>query len=236
MSDFTAPSASRNVNQKINIEHKELQEYLHNWDAEYKEKMSHIDIFDSAVTSQYSNEQLQYFVKIFYHSRGHFKDFLWHLGNYAPSKNIKDIILKNIEEEFNGEHSSHEQMYLDFARKLGVDLTEVIVDEVDYLPEIRKFNKLHIEWLYKQPWDVRFAAFSAYERLDKTDYEALTTLFPDEHIFSKVHREAEHFDRTFNELGAIWSRDPNNVIMAFEFICSTQAEMWQDLSIAITKA
>lgn len=213
-----------------------LQEFLENWDKEYKEKISGIDLFNPKIAAQYSNKQLQYFVKIFYHSRGHFKDFLWHLGNYAPNKIHKDIILKNIEEEFNGNYPSHEQMYIDFAQQMGVDLTETIINEDYYLPEIRAFNNSHVGWLFKKPWEIKFSAFSAYERLDQTDYEALTALFPNEHIFFKVHREAEHFDKTYNELINIWNKEPQKVGIAFEFIAKTQIRMWQDMSNAMAKA
>lgn len=214
---------------------KSLQDFLGLWDANYNEKIREIDIFKPGAAAKYSSEQLQYFVKIFYHSRGHFKDFLWYLGNHSPSKTIKDIVLQNIEEEFNGDYPSHEEMYIDFAKKMNVDLTKVILNEESYLPEIREFNEGHTKWLGKQPWDAQFAAFSAYERLDKTDYEALTALFPDEHIFFKVHREAEHFDKTYNELQKIWACDSTKVRIAFNFIEKTQIKMWEDLSNAISK-
>lgn len=235
MNDIATPPAPSTVDQTGDLSQSGLQEFLSIWDADYKEKISKIDLFNPSITAQYSDEQIKYFVKIFYHSRGHFKDFLWHLGNHAPNRNIKEIVLKNIEEEFNGDYLSHEQMYLDFANKIGVDLMEVILQEDCYLPEIREFNNGHVKWLYKHPWDVQFAAFSAYERLDKTDYEALTVLFPQEHIFFKVHREAEHFDKTYNELASIWDRDPHNVNIAFDFIARTQTKMWKDLSVAISK-
>lgn len=235
MNDMSTPLALNTVDQADYLVQDGLQEFLSIWDDDYKEKISKIDLFNPSITSQYSDEQIKYFVKIFYHSRGHFKDFLWHLGNYAPNRNLKEIILKNIEEEFNGDYLSHEQMYLDFANKMGVDLTEVILQEDYYLPEIREFNKGHVKCLYKQPWDVQFAAFSAYERLDKTDYEALTALFPQEHIFFKVHREAKHFDKTYNELISIWDRDPNSINIAFDFIASMQIKMWKDLSVAVSK-
>ncbi|MDF1654825.1 MAG: iron-containing redox enzyme family protein [Coxiellaceae bacterium] len=235
MKDIATKSAPNAKDQITDIVGGSLQDYLVAWDADYKESISKIDIFNPSVTAQYSNDQIKYFIKIFYHSRGHFKDFLWHLGNYAPNVDLKKIILKNIEEEFNGNYISHEQMYLDFAKQMDVDLTDVILNEDNYLPEIREFNNAHVKWLFRQPWDVQFAAFSAYERLDKTDYEALTAIFPKEHIFFKVHREAEHFDKTYNELSKIWDREAKNVNKAFDFIYVTQAKMWKDLSIAISK-
>ena len=77
-----------------------FKKFLEDWDVGYKNKIKDIDLFNAEVISKYSNEQRSYVVKIFYHSRGHFKDFLWHLGNHAPSKVIKDIILKNIERAY----------------------------------------------------------------------------------------------------------------------------------------
>jgi hypothetical protein len=216
------------------LEHESVDSFLMAWDKDYEQRINKIELFNPEIASKYTKEQIQYFVKIFYHSRGHFKDFLWHLGNYAPNKNLKDIVLENIEEEF-GDTVSHEQLYLDFAKTMGVDLTSVIFNEEHYLPEIREFNEGHVKWLYKQPWDVQFAAFSAYERLDTTDYEALTNLFKEEHIFFKIHRKAKHFDKTYQELVDIWSRDRQSIYTAFDFITRTQTKMWQDLAIAISK-
>ena len=215
-------------------EHIEFQRFLKNWDFNYTSQISKIDLFNPTITAQYRDEQIKYFVKIFYHSRGHFKDFLWHLGNHAPNKVLKDIILKNIEEEFNGDYISHEQMYIDFAKQMGVNLTNVILNEEYYLPTIREFNNNHIRWLYQKPWDTQFAAFSAYERLDKTDYEALTAIFPKEHIFFTTHRKAEHFEKTYNELFTIWEKDWQDVSIAFDFIAKTQVKMWKDLSDAVS--
>jgi hypothetical protein len=213
-----------------------LDDFLSSWDAAYKTQIKDIDLFHPSIASQYTAEQMQYFVKIFYHSRGHFKDFLWHLGNHAPNDRLKQIILKNIEEEFNNDCLSHEQMYLNFAKKMKVDLTDVILKEDCYLPEIRAFNNGHVQWMYKQPWPVQFAAFSAYERLDTTDYEALTALFPEDHVFFRIHREAKHFDKTYQELVAIWDEDPGHVHIAFDYIAKTQTKMWKDMANAMSKA
>ncbi|MDF1795034.1 MAG: hypothetical protein P1U63_00715 [Coxiellaceae bacterium] len=117
MNDITAASAPKAFDQSEDIVRGSLEEFLIAWDSDYKGKISNIDLFNPKVTTQYSQDQIKYFIKIFYHARAHFKDFLWHLGNYAPNKNIKEIVLKNIEEEFNGDYISHEQMYLDFAKK-----------------------------------------------------------------------------------------------------------------------
>ncbi len=42
-----------------------------------------------------------------------------------------------------------------------------------------------------------------------------------------MHREAEHFDKTYNELLNIWEKDSHKVRTAFEFIEKTQTKMWE---------
>jgi hypothetical protein len=234
---MTVATLTKNISdvvQSSKLEHTDLNSFLSAWDADYEARIKSIDLFNRSIAQNYTTEQIQYFIKIFYHARGHFKDFLWHLGNYAPNKNLKDIILENIEEEF-GDTISHEQLYIDFATQMGVDLTDVMINREYYLPEIKAFNEGHVRWSYAHCWDAQFASFSAYERLDSTDYEALTNLFPNEHLFFKIHRKAKHFDKTYEELLAIWDRDPTNIYTAFDFITKTQTKMWQDLSIAIAK-
>lgn len=219
--------------EKATIEVEALAHFLRNWDADYLQKINEISLFNPKLTRCWSLEQKQYFVKIFYHSRGHFRDFLWYMGNFAPNKQIKTIILENIAEEFNEEGLSHEQLYLDYARTLGVDLTQDIVDEVHYLPEMKQFNRSHLAWMTSKNWKSQFSAFAAYERLDATDYTALSQLHDEEHMFFRVHRLAKHFDKTYGTLQTVWEENPFIVEEAFVFIADTQITMWRDLSNAV---
>ncbi len=234
MNDVTAPISNRKTQTTNKAVDESLDAFLEAWDAVYKAELAKIELFDREKTLTYTDAQIKYFVQIFYHSRGHFKDFLWHLGNHAPNKAIKDIVLKNIEEEFSGDNPSHEQLYIDFAEKMGVDLSETIAKKAHYLSTIQEFNEGHVRWLSEHTWESQFAAFSAYERLDETDYEALTGLFPEEHIFFEIHRKATHFDKTYEPLLKIWSQNSSIVSTAFEFIKTTQLKMWKDLSDAIS--
>jgi hypothetical protein len=213
--------------------HAELIEFLVAWDEGYKSQMQLIPLFNSSLTGQWTAEQKIYFARIFYHSRGHFRDLLWHLGNFAPNKIIKEIILENIAEEFNGNGLSHEEMYLDFALEMGVDLRQEIIKEEYYTPEMREFNKKHVEWVINHDWKSNFAMFSAYERQDKTDYEFLSGLTEPEHMFFRIHRLALHFDKTYEVLQEIWQEDANIVTEAFKFIADTQVVMWRQLSDAV---
>lgn len=211
-----------------------LNEFLIQWDNDYKKNVIGLNLFNRDLVKKWSNSQRQFFIKIFYHSRGHFKDFLWHLGNYAPNKNIKDIILKNIEEEF-GEDKSHEELYLDFCAEEGIDLSTEYIDNKYNIQKMREFNTLHLDWLYAHKnWISKFAAFSAYERLDSTDYTFLSNaLFEDstkEHLFFKIHRQAEHFEKTYIDLLDSWITNKDLVVEAFTFIADSQLKMWQDLS------
>src|SRR5258708_5132895 len=108
---------------KIKNQLRELDTFLQKWNEEYETKAKKITLFDKTLTSQWQDVQRKHFIKVFYHSRGHFSGFLFHLGNFAPNKILKNMILKNIEEEFSGDNPSHEQLYLDFASEEGVDLS-----------------------------------------------------------------------------------------------------------------
>jgi hypothetical protein len=212
-----------------------LNNFLKTWDEEYQEQAKEISLFNKKLTSNWTSEQRKHFIKIFYHSRGHFKDFLWHLGNFAPNAESKSMILENISEEFNDNNFSHEQLYLDFAIKEGINLFDEYLNKIHYSDNMRKFNELHLKWLHSHSnWNSKLAAFSAYERLDSTDYELLSNaLFSsqeDEHEFFKIHREAKHFDKTYISLLSAWEKDRLLVEEAFDFIANSQLEMWRDLA------
>jgi len=195
--------------------------------------MENIDLFNAKLTQNWSLEQKQHFVKVFYHSRGHFRDFLFFLGNFAPNKKIKLIFLENIREEFGDDNLSHEQLYLDYAKTLGVDLKPEIIEEKYYTSEMRQFNKAHIKWMLSKDWESQFAAFSAYERLDSTDYTKLLSLSEKEHKFFTIHRVAKHFEKTYRELTILWNKNPAKVEEAFAFVADVQLKMWKDLSNTI---
>jgi hypothetical protein len=210
-----------------------IDDFLMDWDKEYQEKLNQIDMFNPTYNTTWTKAQAQYFAKVFYHSRGHFNELLWQLGNFAPNKAIKSIILHNIAEEFNGNDLSHEQLYLDFAESLGLDLSTERIEERYYLDSIRTFNLSHLLELKQYDWQGGFALFSAYERLDKIDYEALMHLPLTDHKFFRLHRDAKHFDKTYNVLIDIWKRNMQVIKVAFAFVARTQITMWKDLSDAI---
>ena len=213
-----------------------LKDFLEEWDCSYLKKTNQIPLFKYSLTEKWSGRQKMLFAKLFYHSRGHFHDFLWFLGSNAPDKETKEIVLQNIAEEFNGSAASHEQMYIDFAESLGVTLMEEFVDQKHYLPFIRDFNKGHIRWMLNKSSDAHFSAFAAYERLDNVDYENLLKLAESLKasrrglIFFKVHMRAKHFSAAEMKLQRLWEANEDSVKEAFFFIANHQLEMWQSLS------
>lgn len=219
-----------------------LDKFLENWDHEYGEQAKEIAIFQPEATSTWSDTQKILFAKIFYHARGHFHDFLWYVGSHASDKETKDIVLKNIAEEFNGAARSHEQLYLDFAESVGADVKKSLVDTKDYMQFAQEFNYNHLEWLHNHDPEHNFAAFAAYEKLDNVDYTLLHTLVKSLNvnkrgqIFFKIHAVVEHFAPTYNKLQDIWSFSPNIVKEAFGFIKSNQLTMWRNLSEIIFDA
>lgn len=214
-------------------------EYLEEWDVSYAQSIKEIDLFNASLTSKWNDRQKIYFAKTFYHARGHFHEFLWLLGNFADDKVTKEIVLKNIAEEFNSSSQSHEQMYIHFAESVGADLEEEIIDGVSYLPFLKEFNKGHLKWLKTHDETSRFAAFSAYEHLDNVDYMSLWKLAKSLGIsnkglmFFKVHMHANHFKITEDKLSELWAWDSEKVRNAYSFIAQHQINMWKELSNAV---
>jgi hypothetical protein len=213
-----------------------LGNYLDFWDNNYKSSIKKISLFDPEKTAKWSSAQRAYFVKLFYHVRGHFHSFLWFMGNIAPDKKAKQMIVQNILEEFGENGFSHEKLYYEFAKNLSVNLSNEITESQYYLPFIQEFNKGHLEWLQKHDWAGCLSAFSAYERLDNVDYVSLLELAKSVGAsklgltFFQVHIHVKHFDNTLDLLSDIWEAEPKKVIDGFDFIQSHQLNMWEKLS------
>lgn len=217
----------------------ELQDFIKDWTRQYLGEMDKIQLFDSNWTHTWSVEQKAFFVKAFYHVRGHCNDFFWFVANHTNDIRVKNVILENTEEEYGKTLRSHEQLYLKFANELGFDLKDELINETTNLPFIKDFNKGHIEWLVNHDSDYQFAAFSAYEKLDNPDYNYLynlaLTIFEDKTklTFFDVHRYVEHFEATSEVINEIWAKDNEIVKDAFRFIGNHQLKMWRDLGESV---
>ena len=220
---------------------KKLEDFLTLMDKSYKEELLEIDMFDTTKTVFWNEEQKQMFAKLFYHARGHFYKFLWCIGSRSFVRATKNKILENIQEEFGEEKKSHEQLYFDFAKVLGVSLEKEIYEEKFYLPFLREFDKNHIKWIVENDSESsKFGLFSAYERLDNIDYANLLNLVksigvthPAALTFFIVHSNASHFERLHLELNEIWESDREKIVSAFRFIYVNQLNMWAQLSNCI---
>lgn len=217
----------------------DLTAFLSHWDKSYKANVATVKLFDELCVGEWTHSQKIYFIKAFYHARGHFHDFLWYLGNHAPDENLKKIILHNISEEFGEKGKSHELHYIDFSNYFGVDIYQEMMSEENYASFLKEFNRGHLIWLLSHDWESCMAAFSAYERLDNIDYANLMITAramgtPDKYMtFFKIHAKVHHFDTTVKVLDEIWCKNPNKVIEAFNYIASHQLSMWRSLSDAI---
>jgi len=210
-----------------------LNQFIADWQKDYKEKAKKIPLFQE---NELSSEQVKKFILMFYHARGHFYRFLWHLGSRAPDEKFKKIILGNISEEFGGSKRSHEELYILFAKDFEVDITSEIISEEHNVPFIKGFNNGHIAWLLKHDFKRQWSAFSAYEKLDNIDYEnlfRLAVLFGTKGkalTFFEVHRSVEHYEATSEYLQAMWNEDRNAITSAFTFIGNHQLELWSNVS------
>lgn len=213
-----------------------LSEYLSDWESRYTQSAKQLSLFDPGYTQCWALPTKQYFAALLYHIRGHFIDFLWYLGNTLPTRELKAIVLSNIEDEFNLNGLSHEALYHLFAQALDMDLSLEYIENHYYLPEIKAFNQGHLSWLHQHNWQENFSAFCAYEKLDNIDYHLLLALAKSFRLnrqaetFFKIHTEVAHYESGQAHLEALWQQDPSQVVLGFEFIAKHQLSMWQSLS------
>lgn len=219
-----------------------LLAFLKQWDKNYITKVSKIDLFNPKKIKQWTPRQHRYFIGVFYHLRGHFAEFLWHLGSFAPSKSAKEMILANITDEFNGHGLSHEQLYHYFASAFEVDLTHELLDNRYYVPFAKDYIDGQLRWLRQHEWEERLTMFAAIERLDNVDY----VNFRDVAIhmgtgnkfltFFNVHINADHFENILvTELFAIWKNNSTVVKDVFNFVLEYQITMFEKFSKEIDK-
>ncbi len=223
-----------------------LDNFLQEMDDKQVKAYQEMPLFDTTQTSQWTDEQRKYFVKVFYHTRGHFDRLLWTRLVYAPSAEAKKQILHYMAEEaglpdvHGGQNlTSHEILFGRFAESLGVELTPELTEDGYYLPFAREFNNGLVRWFRTHDWESGVVGFSAYERLDNVDYEFMYDLarsltLPEKALeFFVVHKQADHFDKTSSELPQIWEKDPVKVRDAFCFIYEHQQKMWKNLSDSV---
>jgi hypothetical protein len=119
---------------------------------------------------------------------------------------------------------------------VGVGLTPKLTEREYYLPFAQEFNRGLIEWFRTRGWESSLVGFSAYERLDNIDYELLYDLavslkLPDKALeFFRVHKEADHFEKSSGQLPHIWQKKESKGREAFGFIYGHQRKMWKGLS------
>lgn len=204
-----------------------VEESLTNYTARSKE----IPLFQEETQKSLTNYQQKQFVKVFYNVRGHFYKYLWYLGSLTDNNQIKSLVCKNIKEEF-GTTVSHDTLYFEFGEQYGLDRYTEIVEESNYLPFVREFDKGHLKVLLSQTDNYAWAAFSAYEALDNIDYQLTKDLVqnfslkPKSVEFFETHVHVTHFQDTSPQLTAIWETDPQSVRDGFEFILDHQLTMW----------
>jgi len=218
-----------------------LQDFLRGWDNQYKMGMAEIDLFKEEKTQQWSEEQKKLFVQLLYHQRAHFDDVLWLMGNFAPNAEAKEVILNNIRDELGMNGLSHEKLYLEFARSLGVDLTYELIEEKYYYSFLREYNHGHLRWLRDHDWDHRLAAFTAIERLDNLDYLGLRDVAVSigavgkALTFFNVHIHVKHYEAAEKFFIILWKSKSDVVKSVFQFIGSYQLEIWRKISDAVFK-
>lgn len=219
----------------------ELQKFLSGWDYQYQQKANQIDLFNQQLVSNWNSEQQQLFTKLLYHQRAHFDDILWFMGNFAPNREAKQIILNNTKDEYGMDGLSHERLYLEFAKMFGVDLTYELIDEKYYFPFLREYNYGHLKWLRDHDWNHRLAAFSAIERLDNLDYLNLRNVAVSMGAngkaltFFNVHIHVKHFEEAEPIFANLWHSEANIIREVFKFIGDYQIDIWRKISDAIFK-
>jgi len=215
----------------------ELEFFLNQLDQDYHFQVKKLGLFNLKKTAAWNQSQLKLFAGMFYHIRGYFINFMWHMANCSSDKTIKQLILDNIAEEIgkNTEYS-HEMLYARFARACGINIQDEIINQTHYLDFAKAFNHEHLRWLTTHNPEDHIAAFSAYERLDNIDYVYLAALgkslnFSQHDLaFFNIHINVKHHEATKSKLLALWEHNPVTVKEAFHFIYDHQLTMWQQVS------
>jgi hypothetical protein len=216
-----------------------MKEYIKNWQKNYKESLEDIELFKFGAGLEMNSRQKRLFVKLFYHARGHFSDFLWIVANNTASYRVRLLVLENIKDELGCVQRGdlpHEQLFLQFANTFDKSIRKEILNQEYYVDFLKDFNEFHRKTLQSATPEEQWALFSAYELLDTVDYEALYTLAKDmgsskkELIFFDVHRQGDHFTSTYKALLIIWEKDQKVVRKAFSIIEKSQLAMWRRLS------
>jgi len=223
-----------------------LNDFISDWSNNYDQELKTTELFQPELTEKWSLNQKKYFSRAFQHIRGHCAEFFWHVGSFTDYVEVKEVILKNIKEEFGYDdeesryRNSHSTLYNLFMSEFGCDIFDEIGNHSTYLDFAKKFNQDHLKWLASHDSDYKFAAFSAYEKLDNLDYERLYLLAKSlgvtekkNLLFFDVHRYVEHFDKTSHTLQKIWNKNSEIVKDSFDFIGKHQLIMWRDLSNVI---
>ena len=213
----------------------DLNEFLSQWQKDYSDRCAVMPLFDPDKTAKLSLDQRALFARVFYHARGHFHTFLWHLGSKVTDEAAKDVVLANIREEFGGSGQSHESLYATFAEFCGVNSDDELLHPTANFDYIQRFNDGHLRYIVRQDEDSAWSAFAAYERLDNVDYANLYRLAKSFSLidratkFFSVHCVVEHFQAASPILLRIWNRNPGAVMNGFRFIADHQIELWMNL-------
>lgn len=216
---------------------KSLNHFLFQSDLDYKNSLKSIRLFHPEYATLWDDNLKKMFASIFYHLRGHFINFAWYIANFSDNDAAKQVIIKNIHEEIGiGNRFSHEKLYERFAKECGVDIHDEIVNETNYMPFAKEFNKTHLSWLSQHDPKAHLCAFAAYERLDNLDYPLLVELAQSMKIsqhattFFNVHTHVDHFDTMLQLIVPIWEESPQRLIESFHFIQTHQLKMWEQFS------
>ena len=242
MTDILMPLMCENINARDlqnKSEHakRTLNHYLFEWDKTYNDQIQTVELFDTNQVKLWTDQQKKSFVSVFYHLRGHFSDFLWYMGSFAPNESAKKLIIRNIMDEFNYQGYSHDQLYLHFASAFDVDLKHELIDNHHYAQFAKAYIDGQLRWLRDHTWEERLAAFAAIERLDNIDYlnfknVAINMGAAGSHLtFFNVHISADHFESILNNhLINLWKENEDLVKNVFEFILEYQNKMLTTLS------
>src|SRR5262249_92764 len=122
----------------------ELEQFLSEWDRQYLDALSRIDLFQPGITSSWTRVQQQRLVQLFFHIRGGFSGILLELGNAAPDAHSKNIILKNLHDEFGDTGPTHRELFLRLGRAVGADLSREHVEKRYNTPFVQQYNDVQV--------------------------------------------------------------------------------------------
>ena len=186
-------------------------------------------------------EGCQAFAGAFYFIRYNFYKLNFIVGaRCGPDETFWSGLVHSLYEEVGGGGGkSHNELYRDFLREVGVRDEWELKQPAFAAP----FNQAWEEYCSTSPVEEALAGVAIFEILDQPDYALLFEVMKETGVsakglkFFEVHAHAQHFDFFQEIVSRFWKHKYSReaLLRAASFVNSSQEQMWRGLLNHLTK-